>query len=86
MSADCLVEIAAERIFTENLNDERRARTGKCCVGPLHELRKIEEKDGFHLIGRRVGLRPEARQWQQREERRHRRSPHRAPARSCSHA
>src|SRR6266550_3772148 len=55
------IEEIAERVGTQNSDDQRRLRVGNGLRRPIDELRKVEQEDGLHLrFGSLRRLRPEA--------------------------
>src|SRR2546421_6761017 len=55
------IEKVAERVATQNPDDERRLRVGNGLRRPIDELREVEQEDGLHLsLGGRSRLRAEA--------------------------
>src|SRR5207245_11607657 len=55
------IEKVAERVATQNPDDERRLRVGNGLRRPIDELREVEQEDGLHLhLGGLSRLRAEA--------------------------
>src|SRR5437870_2118047 len=61
LSAHGGIEKVAERVATQNPDDERRLRIGNGLGRPVDELREVEQEDGLHLsLGGLPHLRAEA--------------------------
>src|SRR5438093_2498787 len=54
------IEEVAERVASQNPDDQRRLRVGNGLGRPIDELREVEQEDGLHLSLGGFRLRPEA--------------------------